>query len=273
MLARMAKLLRLPDRSPCPPAGHDPPGRTPGQPHPNRIALLARRKGWKQKHLVEATGLSQQAVSRYWRGERPLRTDTLDLFAAALGCRPAAILAGDEDIPSVPETMIVGAAFAEAGPGPGGFDLAPPWHMREILPGLAHAGQCFAARVADNSADGFYPPGSLLVACPLEALTGPLCAGDMVLVRRRDAAGHTMEILAGMLALTPDGELLVRIRSFNAEVSRVVVLGTLPQAGRMAESAAPWREAGAGAAIGYAPEPGDRDEIIARIEQKFTAQS
>lgn len=56
--------------------------------------LLAR--GWKQKDLAEASGLTQGAISTYLSGKVAPQFDALSKIAAAFGVHPSRLLMGEE---------------------------------------------------------------------------------------------------------------------------------------------------------------------------------
>lgn len=273
MLARMARTGHDDGQKARPAQRGRPPARPDAGPrHANNIARIAEAKGWTQAMLAAAAGERQQTVSKLWRGERRLMPDKARVLAAALGCPPAVLYPdAAPGAAKVPETMVVASAFSETSPGAGGFDLPSPHEWHSARPGLDRPGQCFAATVADRSADGFYPPGSLLIARRAEALDRPLHAGDMVLVRRAAPGGATMEVLAGELIVTRDGELLLRVKSSDAEVDGAVVIRARPAGGGgVGDPAQAWARS---REVAYAPEPGEAVEIVGLIEQKFTPGS
>lgn len=248
-VARALKIVAAP--APCPPARY-----------PNRIGELREAKALSQERLAELASVAQSHLSRLERGERRLNMDLMRRLAAALDCAPADLIAAGAR-PLVPETLVVAAAHSEARPER--LERAPPYEWQPARPGLAFPAQCFAATVADRSADRLgYPPGSLLIVRRLAALAAPLRPGDRVIAVRRDRHGEIVEAIAAIIDRTVDGDLVLLPRGNEPELPDYLAL-------RRASGGGLGERGGArDDPIEYAPHADDAFEIVGRIEQEFT---
>ena len=75
----------------------DPPPRAPTDP-PNRLREWRLAAGLSQEELAEKVGSTGQSIGRYEAGRRSVTLEMLALFARALDCRPADLLADPESV-------------------------------------------------------------------------------------------------------------------------------------------------------------------------------
>ena len=76
----------------------------------HRIRDLRKSKGFTQKKLADAAGLSMETLSRYERGEREHRITEMSMIAKALDCSIKDILLDEESNPTQPPPLSKKAA-------------------------------------------------------------------------------------------------------------------------------------------------------------------
>lgn len=125
--------------------------------------------------------------------------------------------------------------------------------------------ECFAAVVEDDSAAGFgWGAATILFIRRTDHLDGRFAVGDMVLVRERSRDGSTIQVLAGRLGLSSEGDLVATTASRNwRTVPSVVVIRHAPRLG-LADAPSPFRHAAE--TVEYRSEASDTAEILGRIE-------
>ncbi len=237
----------------------------------NRIAELRKRRGLSQTKLADRLGTGRSTIAKLESGEMNLNQRWMNKLAPVLEAAPLDLL-GDEE--TVPLLWRVASAFSAAAPE----SFEPPTHpRREPAPSrLRRPQDCFAAELLDDSADGLYPPGSMLYCRRVDALEEGLTPGLKVLVRNlaEGPAGSkaaTMEVLVGVLDVSHGGDLLLSTRSSRREVTgSLLIQSTARPAGRFAE--APPRLRLVDAPIPYAFEDGDRAEILGVVVMATTPE-
>ncbi len=161
-------------------------------------------------------------------------------IAAALGSSLAELL-GEAGSRTVPITLAIAGAFSEFRPP--SFDRPLPWKRLEVGPRLAAPEECFAAEIADDSADLDYPSGTVLVIRPLEPGQSLPLRGKIAVRFWLDPASplalrRTREILYGLLERSLDGDLLLLTRSKNPEIPRTLLIDPASRASSLAEAGA-----------------------------------
>lgn len=70
-----------------------------------RVGAIRRERGMTLRQLADLLGWPQDTLINYEYGRRPITVERLVVLAQALGCTPAALMAGDDDTAAVIETM------------------------------------------------------------------------------------------------------------------------------------------------------------------------
>lgn len=207
---------------------------------PNRIRELRQAAGLTQEALGERAKLSKQEISALERGVKQIMPVTGQRIAAALGRSLAEIL-GEGSGRSVPIKLVIAGSFSESRPA--AFDQPSPWHRVEVGSRLVKPEECFAAEIADNSADLDYPPGSVLVIRPF-APGEKVALGRKIVVRfwldpqSALATRRTREILYGLLDKSLAGDLLLLTRSTSLEIPRTLLIAPARRPSALHEAAA-----------------------------------
>jgi transcriptional regulator with XRE-family HTH domain len=156
-----------------------PPKKTGPPRYASRLRELRQRLGLSQQEVGGAAGISSAYYGALERGDKRINADTAQRLHIPLRCSVSDLLAGSRGI-SVPVRFIIAAAESENRPG--SFERPEPHEM--VQPGRLHeAEHCFAAEIADHSADRDFAPGTVLVLRPPSALSAPLRPGARVVVR------------------------------------------------------------------------------------------
>lgn len=223
----------------------------------NRIKELRQARNISAEKLALRLGSGRSTIVKLERGEMRLTQHWMNRIANDLGIAPVDLL-DDGDGLTVPVVLCVASAFSDGCPGT--FDLPTPQRRIQSPPKLENAAECFAAELADDSADRLYPEGSTLIVRTTAALAGEFAVGNKVLVRRfagDHAGGDTTEVLVGILDRTYSGEIVVLMRTNNRELpSSVIVQHAPPLAAGLSERFAEVT-AEATADIDYKPRPDD----------------
>ena len=151
-----------------------PPPKKTGPPrYASRLRELRQRLGLSQQEVAGAAGISSAYYGALERGDKRINADTAQRLHIPLRCSVSDLLAGSRGI-SVPVRFIIAAAESENRPG--GFERPEPHEM--VQPGRLHeAEHCFAAEIADDSADRDFAPGTVLVLRPPSAFVGAIAPG------------------------------------------------------------------------------------------------
>lgn len=224
-----------------------------------RVRFWRERLKLSQADVADILGVSQPQVGRIERGENALELPHAQRLAQAWNLAPTDLLPGGP--PTVPLRYRIAAR--------GGGALAAPF---ERVPAPRHAAEpedCFAADVADDSADRLnYPRGSTLFVRERAALAKGLARGDKVLVAvfagTRDG-GQVEAGLAGSLTTTALGDILVLTKSSDRGVPPAVVVREAAAAPRMGLAERQAVFVGA-ETVDYRPREDDTSEILGRIE-------
>ncbi len=152
----------------------------------------------------------------------------LTRLATALDAAPADFLTAGG--PSVPVSHYISAAFSDLA----GFDMPRPLEQLSPSRGLSRPEDCFACEVHDDSCDGIYPRGSLVILRRQDRLQTVMKQGDRIVVRHFSNSmgdGGVMEILLGYLDRTITGDLVLLTRSSNRQLPNAVTIRRAPDTG------------------------------------------
>jgi hypothetical protein len=211
---------------------------------------------------------SQQQVERLAKGQRRLGLEWGRRLEPALGVAPQDLCEGR--IRRVRLEIEVAISFTNLRGSQFHFS-ADTQKWIEAPEGLEAKEECFAARVADDSAARLYPKGSTLFVRRMAHLGGVLQVGAKVLARFRDALGRTSAVLAGRISETPVSDLVLFTASTDSEVPESLVLrrhATAPRA--VSERFLPYRTPAE--AIEYEPQISDLGEVLGIVEYATTPE-
>lgn len=232
------------------------------------LFVLRRQRGMTQAQVAGAAvpPCYPQEVDRLEKGATKLTEKWARRIAPAFNIAPEDLISGRR---SVRLELNIATAFTESRPD---FDIPEAERRWLDAPlGLDRPEQCFAALVADDSADRLYPPGSTLFVRRIAELDEPLSPGLRVVVRRHSDSTATFEVLAGQIGLSPAGDIVLFTRSSNREVPISVVVQEAPRAGGgLADRLV--RFVPQAEAIDYEPRPGDPAEILGIVEFATTRE-
>ncbi|HTT80301.1 MAG TPA: helix-turn-helix transcriptional regulator [Stellaceae bacterium] len=234
--------------------------------YPNPLRELRARLGVPQQAVAAEAGISLAYYGALERGDKRINADTAQRLQRALRCAAGELLSGQAAAATVPLRFVIAAAESEGRPA--AFDLSEPW---EYLPAtrLADAPQCFAAEIADDSADLDFARGTVLFVRALPALAAPLHLGARIVGRFFLAAGdggvrQTHEILYGILDRNILGDLALITRSRNRLIPRAALIQPAPAVrGGLAEAPLALRRPGS--AVEYEPQADDPGEILGLV--------
>lgn len=232
------------------------------------LERLLKERGRSATNVSRAAGVDPGTISHgFKRGKRgpglavvvalAVELDvTLDELAGFSG------LAGRLRGAVVPLAYRVCARFSPQAPDT--FEVPSPRPiLRDGLPDDL-PDDAFAAEVLDASADGLYPPGTMLLCRPADAAAGEIELGANVLVRvftSTRAEGTTMEVLAGVLDQSRRGDLLLAMQTSLREAARSVVIQEA-KSGPELLAEATGISFRASMVVNYAPGEGDGAEIL-----------
>jgi transcriptional regulator with XRE-family HTH domain len=241
-----------------------PPKITGARRYPNRLRELRTRLGLSQRSVAAQAGISPAYYGALERGDKRINADIAQRLQAPLRCAAGQLLAAAEAAgASVPLRFVVAAAESESRPA--AFELPEP---HEWLPvgRLADVQDCFAAEIADDSADRDFSRGTVLFVRALADPAAPLPVGARILARFLLAARDgdergTSEILYGILDQNVVGDLVLLIRSRNRVLPHTSLIQAAPPfPGGLAEAPAALRRPGG--TILYQPRPDDPAVIL-----------
>jgi transcriptional regulator with XRE-family HTH domain len=232
--------------------------------YPNRLRELRARLGVAQQRVAAEAGISLAYYGALERGDKRINADTAQRLQRVLRCTAGDLLAGGAAAAAVPLRFAIAAAESEGCPA--AFELPEPWEW--LAAGrLADAQHCFAAEIADDSADLDFARGTVLFVRAPPGLAAPLQLGARIVSRFFLATGHgdsvrrTHEILYGILDRNPLGDLVLITRSRNRLLPRSALIQAAPSLeGGLAEAALVLRRPGS--AVEYEPRAGDPGEIL-----------
>jgi transcriptional regulator with XRE-family HTH domain len=253
-----------------------PPKKTGPPRYANRLRELRQRLGLSQQEVATAAGISSAYYGALERGDKRINADTAQRLHAPLRCSVSDLLSGTRGV-SVPVRFAIAAA--EPGGRLDSFELPEP-HER-LQPGrVAEPEECFAAEIADDSADRDFASGTVLLLRPPAALREPLRAGAKVVARffldgdaggdrGRDAGGDTggdvrratYEVLYGILDRNILGDLMLITRTRNRLIPRHALIRAAASA-RSGPSESAAAESARDGTIDYRHSPADPAEIL-----------
>lgn len=228
----------------------------------NRLKEIREARGLSVKELATLVKSSAPKIYKLEDGTQRLTDYWLARLAPALGVAPEDLVASGPL--SVPLRYHVAGAFSE---GVDGFDLAEPHERIHPPKSVAHAEDCFAVQVRDNSADRLYPRGTVLVVRPLAFVKGGLKLGQKVLIKHYRGAkrdGEIMEVLVGYLDRAVTGELVVSLPTSNRQLPPSVRLKPAPRAAGLADRQA-WMREDSDMPIHYVAGEDDPAEIVGTV--------
>lgn len=250
--------------------GEDPPADRPGDAGA-RLRKLRKAKGLTGEELAERAHTTATQISRLEQGKRSMSLKWIRVLARALEVPEEELSPIGTPARVVPLRYVVASSFAEDAPRWN----EPPDEAIHVPPTIRNHYECFAALVADDSADRLYPKGTILIVRGLAHIEPPLMIGAKVLVAHYATdlrTGDLFEVLAGLLDRSYAGDLAVALRTNNRQLPASVMVRPAPHAaGGMAERFAP-APAAAEPAVSYTPEPTDRAEILGVIIMAMTPE-
>jgi transcriptional regulator with XRE-family HTH domain len=239
-----------------------PPKKTGPPRYASRLRELRQRLGLSQQEVAGGAGISSAYYGALERGDKRINADTAQRLHIPLRCSVSDLLAGSRGI-SVPVRFVIAAA--DSGNRPDSFERPEPHEM--VQPGRLHeAEHCFAAEIADESADRDFGHGTVLLLRPPSASSGPLRRGARVVVRfflegESEGERTTYEILYGILDRNILGDLVLITRTRNRLIPRHALIraAAAPRAGLSERPAA---ELARDETIDYRHSPDDPAEIL-----------
>ena len=237
-----------------------PPKKTGPPRYANRLRELRQRLGLSQQEVAGGAGISSAYYGALERGDKRINADTAQRLHIPLRCSVSDLLSGSRGI-SVPVRFVIAAA--DSGNRPDSFDRPEPHEM--VQPGrLQEPEHCFAAEIADDSADRDFAPGTVLLLRPTSASSDPLRRGTRVVVRffleAKDEPA-TYEILYGILDRNILGDLVLITRTRNRLIPRHVLIRAA-SATRSGPAERPANELAGDDTIEYRYSPDDPAEIL-----------
>jgi len=237
-----------------------PPKKTGPPRYANRLRELRQRLGLSQQEVAGGAGISSAYYGALERGDKRINADTAQRLHLPLRCSVSDLLSGSRGI-SVPVRFVIAAA--DSGNRPDSFERPEPHEM--VQPGrLQEPEYCFAAEIADDSADRDFAPGTVLLLRPTSASSDPLRRGTRVVVRFfLEAKGEpaTYEILYGILDRNILGDLVLITRTRNRLIPRHVLIRAA-SAPRSGPAERPANELARDDTIEYWYSPDDPAEIL-----------
>ncbi len=236
------------------------------------LTARLRETGVSREQLGAALGRTRDKVGRLIRGDQEWTLGDARLFARALNLSLGDFLVGS-GLAEIDELALSSAdrprlrfrvgAFesgVEALVQPGDTYSADPTDMTSFL-----------AEVADDSADRFYPSGTILTCAPLGAPPYKLRVGSRFLFvhyRTSVKAGDAFEVRVGVLSQAPDpGGLIIFGPTRSTANSFSIWLDRRMEPQRLAEPQPGFKvlETAATTILHYQPDPDDPILIIAKI--------
>jgi len=196
----------------------------------NQIRTIRERRGLSVDQLARRVGASRSKLYKLENGSQRLTDVWINRLAAALDAAPGDFLATGG--PSIAVSQYISAAFSELT----SFHIPPPLEQLSPPRRLSRAEDCLACEVHDDSCDGLYPTGSLVILRRPDKLQRPLKRGDRIVVRHfveDKSDGRVMEILLGYFDRTVTGDLDLLTRSSNRQLPGAVTIrrAVIAQAG------------------------------------------
>lgn len=227
----------------------------------SRLKQIRKLRGLKVTQAAEKLGITRGELHKLEKGDRRLTDVWLQRLARLYDVAPLDLIS-HEGI-SIPVKHIVAAAFHDI---PLPYDVPPEQQERFQPPRFVQRPEeCFGLDVVDDSADRSFPPGTRLIARGLAGLGRRLRKGDEVAIRHfagTRAEGKTLEILVGVLDIAVTGDLIVLVPSNNRQVRGPIEIRHGAPAAGLGDAPRAYEADG----IDYAPQPGDRAEILGVIE-------
>ncbi len=217
-------------------------------------------RGLSADQLARRVGASRSKIYKLENGTQRLTDVWIARLAEALGAAPADFLSASGS--SIPVSHYISAAFS----GLASFHMPEP--VEQISPPrrLNRPQDCLACEIYDDSCDGIYPQGSLVIVRRLTALQAPLTLGDRIVARHyvdNVGDGRVMEIILGHLDRTITGDLVLLTRSANPQVPGIVsIRRPVNPASSLGDAQNRFRPMDAAALPDYQPEPDDQADIL-----------
>jgi transcriptional regulator with XRE-family HTH domain len=187
----------------------------------NQLRKIREMRGLSMDQLAQRVGASRSKLYKLENGSQRLTDVWIARLADALAVAPGDFLATGG--PSIPVSHYISSAFSELA----GFDIPPPLEQLSPPRRLSRAEDCMACEVYDDSCDGIYPKGSLVILRRPEKLQSPMRPGDRIVVRHfveSNDDGRIMEILLGYLDRTITGDLVLLTRSSNRQLLGAITI-------------------------------------------------
>ncbi|MDP6688691.1 MAG: helix-turn-helix transcriptional regulator [Alphaproteobacteria bacterium] len=226
----------------------------------NRLRMIREKRGLSVDQLAQRVGASRSKIYKLENGSQRLTDLWITRLAAALDAAPADFLSAGG--PSIPVSHYISAAFSDLA----SFDMPQPIEQLSPPRRLSRPEDCLACEVHDDSCDGIYPKGSLVILRRTSGLTKPLKPGDRIVVRHyidNMDDGRVMEILLGHLGRNNAGDLVLLTRSNNRQLPATITIRRAgPPDASLAEAQGKFVPADDAALAGYRPEGDDQAEIL-----------
>ncbi len=238
----------------------------------NQLRTIRQIRGLSVDQLARRVGASRSKIYKLENGTQRLTDVWIARLAKALSAAPADFLSASG--PSIPVSYYISAAFS----GLASFHMPEPVEQLSPPRRLNRPEDCLACEIYDDSCDGIYPQGSLVILRDLSGLQNPLKLGDRIVVRHYVHSvgdGRVMEIVLGHLDRTVTGDLVLLTRSGNPQLPGTVIIrrGADPGAA-LREARSRFQGTGAAALPAYQPENTDQADIlgvVAMVIQPETA--
>lgn len=236
--------------------------------YPRQLVLKERRleAGFgSQGKFARKIGLSTSYYSQIEGGESRLNADTAEKIGSLL---PISDIFGVASPIMVPVKLTIGVALQQADP-PLEYDLPEPWEMTTATNRKLKAiPDCFAAEIADDSADKDFARETVLYLRPINPAGEDLRLGTPVVVRFFDCSVGgtkvTSDMLYGLLDRTSAGDivLITRSKTIPLPVSKMIRPGSarLREINEQTRGMIPWP-----ATVTYAPDPEDVAIIVGTV--------
>ncbi len=237
----------------------------------NHLRTIREARGLSVDQLARRVGASRSKIYKLENGSQRLTDLWINRLAEALDAAPADFLTTGGL--SVPVSLYISAAFS----GLAGFELPPPLEQLSPPRRLSKPEDCLACEVYDDSCDGIYPRGSLVILRNQQRLRQPLKLGDRVVIRHyvdTVADGRVMEILLGHLDRTMTGDLILQTRSGNRQLPGAVTIRRPSEAETiLREGQGRFQHLTDSTLADYRAEAGDHAEIIGVVAMVIQAET
>lgn len=239
----------------------------------NRLTEIRKRRGLTQEQLAERVGTTDATINRLENNKRDSLGKWTPRLAMALDVEPEELISR-MPLRTVPLRAVIRSAFSQKQPDEQEANGHAVIERVHAPLDLAAPDECFAARVADDSADRLYPRGSLLFVRATDALDGRLRPNAKIVVRHFAAEGPRrvpVETLVGLLGISPAGELMLHTRTTLRSMPAAIMIRPAPVRPGFSERAMTFA-GNADEPVDYEPQPDDACEILGVVAMATTPE-